>query len=156
LSTICGCLGWASYILGVELDPRQVEVIVRRHEALKESAAILAETGETVQQPAVRRRDDASDDCPCVHKARTESTLNGARPGYACLIQWSMEISQVRHRLWPFKTPDTDRDEFVWLSIPSDRQLILMASNGARVEAATAKFRASHETIKRKVAKFGI
>jgi hypothetical protein len=49
-------------------------------------------------------------------RARTESTLNGARPGYARLIQWSMEISQVRHRLWPFKTPDTDRDEFVWLT----------------------------------------
>jgi hypothetical protein len=41
-------------------------------------------------------------------------------------------------------------------SLEEDRQLMLMASNGTTIEAAAAKFRASTETIARKVAKFGI
>jgi hypothetical protein len=41
-------------------------------------------------------------------------------------------------------------------SLEEDRQLMLMASDGATVEAAAANFRASPETIERKVAKFGI
>lgn len=41
-------------------------------------------------------------------------------------------------------------------SLEEDQQLMLMASNGATLEAAAANFRASPETIKRKVAKFGI
>jgi hypothetical protein len=43
---------------GVELDPRYVDVIIRRYEALTGIAAILAETGETFQQIAARRRGD--------------------------------------------------------------------------------------------------
>jgi hypothetical protein len=41
-------------------------------------------------------------------------------------------------------------------SLEEDRQLISMASNGATIEAAAAKFGALPETITRKVAKFGI
>ena len=41
-------------------------------------------------------------------------------------------------------------------SLEEDRELMLMASNGATVEAAAAKFRTSPDTIERKVEKFGI
>jgi hypothetical protein len=41
-------------------------------------------------------------------------------------------------------------------SLEEERQLIMMASNGATVEVAAARFNASPETIERKVAKFGI
>jgi hypothetical protein len=41
-------------------------------------------------------------------------------------------------------------------SLEENRQLMSMASNGATIEAAAAKFGALPETIKRKVAKLGI
>jgi hypothetical protein len=42
------------------------------------------------------------------------------------------------------------------ISLEENRQLMLMASDGATIEAAAAKFRASPETIARKFAKFAI
>jgi hypothetical protein len=41
-------------------------------------------------------------------------------------------------------------------SLEEDRQLMSMASNGATMEAAAAKFGALPETITRKAAKFGV
>jgi DNA modification methylase len=43
---------------GVELDPLYVDVIIRRYEALTGTAAILADSDETFEQVATRRRDD--------------------------------------------------------------------------------------------------
>ena len=44
---------------GVEFDPRYVDVIIRRYEASTGTAAILADSGETFEQVAIRRRRDA-------------------------------------------------------------------------------------------------
>ena len=44
---------------GVESDPRYVDVIIRRYEASTGTAAILADSGETFEQVAIRRRRDA-------------------------------------------------------------------------------------------------
>ena len=43
---------------GVELDPRYVDVIIRRYEASTGIAAILADSDETFEQVATRQRDD--------------------------------------------------------------------------------------------------
>jgi DNA methylase len=43
---------------GVELDPLYVDVVIRRYQALTGMAAILADSGETFEQVATRRRDD--------------------------------------------------------------------------------------------------
>ena len=43
---------------GVERDPLYVDVIIRRYEASTGIAAILADSGETFEQVATRRRDD--------------------------------------------------------------------------------------------------
>ena len=43
---------------GVELDPRYVDVIIRRYEALTGTAAILADSDKTFEHVATRRRDD--------------------------------------------------------------------------------------------------
>jgi len=40
---------------GVELDPLYVDVIIRRYEAATDTAAILADTGETFATVALRR-----------------------------------------------------------------------------------------------------
>jgi hypothetical protein len=40
---------------GVELDPRSVDVIIRRYEALTRSTAVLADTGEAFTSLAARR-----------------------------------------------------------------------------------------------------
>jgi len=45
---------------GVELDPLYVDVIVRRNEAATGAAAILPETGETFENLAVRRSEEAA------------------------------------------------------------------------------------------------
>jgi DNA modification methylase len=47
---------------GIELDPRYVDVIIRRYEAATGAAVIVAGTGETFETVAVRRRNDESDD----------------------------------------------------------------------------------------------
>jgi hypothetical protein len=39
-------------------DPRYVDVIIRRYEALTGTGAILADSGEAFEQVATRRRDD--------------------------------------------------------------------------------------------------
>ena len=46
---------------GIELDPLYVDVIIRRYEAETGVAAILAETGETFETLAARRRHDESE-----------------------------------------------------------------------------------------------
>jgi DNA modification methylase len=40
---------------GIELDPRYVDVIIRRYEALTRKGAVLTETGETFATLAARR-----------------------------------------------------------------------------------------------------
>jgi len=45
---------------GVELDPLYVDVIVRRYEAATGAAAILLETGETFENLAARRGEEAA------------------------------------------------------------------------------------------------
>jgi DNA modification methylase len=47
---------------GIELDPLYVDVIIRRFEAETGVAAILADTGETFEKVAARRRNEESDD----------------------------------------------------------------------------------------------
>ena len=43
---------------GVELNPRYVDVIIRRYEALTRTTAVLADTGEPFATLAARRLDD--------------------------------------------------------------------------------------------------
>jgi DNA modification methylase len=47
---------------GIEFDPLYVDVIIRRYEAQTGAAAILADSGETFEQVAARRRNDESDE----------------------------------------------------------------------------------------------
>src|ERR1700730_7867959 len=47
---------------GIELDPLYVDVIIRRYEAETGVAAIFADSGETFEKVAARRRNDESDD----------------------------------------------------------------------------------------------
>jgi len=49
---------------GVELDPRFIDVIIRRHEALTRSTAVLADTGEAFAKLAARRLDDQDSRLP--------------------------------------------------------------------------------------------
>jgi len=46
----------------VELDPLDVDVIIRRCEAATGAVVILADTGETFETVAARRRNDESDE----------------------------------------------------------------------------------------------
>ena len=46
-STLIAAENTGRVCCGVELDPRYVDVIIRRYEALTGRAAILAQTGET-------------------------------------------------------------------------------------------------------------
>jgi hypothetical protein len=41
---------------GAELDPRYIDVIIRRYEALTRATAVLADTGEPFATLAARRR----------------------------------------------------------------------------------------------------
>ncbi len=47
---------------GIELDPLYVDVIIRRHEAETGAAVILADSGETFEKVAARRRNGESDE----------------------------------------------------------------------------------------------
>jgi DNA modification methylase len=47
---------------GIELDPLYVDVIIRRYEAETGAAVILADSGETFEKVAARRRNDESDE----------------------------------------------------------------------------------------------
>jgi hypothetical protein len=49
---------------GIELDPLYIDIIIRRYEAATGAAAILAESGETFEKLAARRRNDESDGRP--------------------------------------------------------------------------------------------
>jgi DNA modification methylase len=57
-STLIAAENAARVCCGVELDPRYVDVIIRRYEASTGIAAILADSGETFEQIATRRRDN--------------------------------------------------------------------------------------------------
>jgi DNA modification methylase len=57
-STLIAAENTGRVCCGVELDPRYVEVIIRRYEASTGTAAILADNDETFEQVATRRRDD--------------------------------------------------------------------------------------------------
>jgi DNA modification methylase len=41
---------------GLELDPRYVDVMIRRYQTSTGNAAVLADSGETFEQVATRRR----------------------------------------------------------------------------------------------------
>jgi DNA modification methylase len=47
---------------GIELDPLYVDVIIRRYEAATGAVVILADSGETFEKLAARRRNDESDE----------------------------------------------------------------------------------------------
>jgi DNA modification methylase len=46
---------------GIELDPLYVDVIIRRYESETGAAVILADSGETFEKLAARRRNDESE-----------------------------------------------------------------------------------------------
>ena len=49
---------------GVELDPRCIDVIIQRYEALTRSTAVLADTGEPFATLAARRLYDQDSPLP--------------------------------------------------------------------------------------------
>ena len=57
-STLIAAQNTGRVCCGVELDPRYIDVIIRRYEALTGTAAVLADSGETFEQVAARRRED--------------------------------------------------------------------------------------------------
>jgi DNA methylase len=57
-STLIAAQNTGRACCGVERDPLYVDVIIRRYEALTGIEAILADSGETFEQVASRRRDD--------------------------------------------------------------------------------------------------
>jgi len=57
-STLIAAENTGRVCCGVELDPLYVDVIIRRYEASTGIAAILADSDETLEQVATRRRDD--------------------------------------------------------------------------------------------------
>jgi DNA modification methylase len=61
-STLIAAENTGRVCCGIELDPLYVDVIVRRFEAETGVAAILADTGETFEKVAARRRNEESDD----------------------------------------------------------------------------------------------
>ena len=46
---------------GIELNPRYVDVIIRRYEEKTGAAVILADTGETSEKLAARRRAESDE-----------------------------------------------------------------------------------------------
>jgi hypothetical protein len=60
-STLIAAENTARVCCGVEFDPRYIDVILRRYQTLTGTAATFAETGETFEQIAARRRDEVSD-----------------------------------------------------------------------------------------------
>jgi DNA modification methylase len=71
-STLIACEKTGRRCRGVELDPRYVEVILRRYEAVTGQPAVLESTGETFAELAVRRR------CEAEHRPHLDSD-EGAR-----------------------------------------------------------------------------
>ena len=61
-STLIAAENTGRVCCGIELDPLYVDVIIRRFEAETGVAAILADTGETFERVAARRRNEESDD----------------------------------------------------------------------------------------------
>jgi DNA modification methylase len=61
-STLIAAENTGRVCCGIELDPLYVDVIIRRFEAETGVAAILADSGETFEKLAARRRNDESDD----------------------------------------------------------------------------------------------
>jgi DNA modification methylase len=61
-STLIAAENTGRVCCGIELDPLYVDVIIRRYEAEKGIAAILADSGETFEKVVARRRNDESDD----------------------------------------------------------------------------------------------
>jgi DNA modification methylase len=61
-STLIAAENTGRVCCGSELDPLYVDVIIRRFEAETGVAAILADTGETFEKVAARRRNEESDD----------------------------------------------------------------------------------------------
>ena len=57
-STLIAAENTGGVCCGVELDPRYVDVIIRRYEAATGTTVILADTGETFEEVAARRRND--------------------------------------------------------------------------------------------------
>jgi DNA modification methylase len=66
---------------GVELDPLYVDVIVRRYEALSGNVAVAAETGETFEALAARRR---------------VSSQDGRRPGPEGVVESRLAAASMR------------------------------------------------------------
>jgi DNA modification methylase len=54
-STLIAAQNTKRVCYGVVRDPLHVDVVIRRHEALTGTAAVLAESGETFEQVATRR-----------------------------------------------------------------------------------------------------
>ena len=61
-STLIAAENTGRVCCGVELDPLYVDVIIRRYEAATGAAAILADSRETFEKVAARRRNDEGDE----------------------------------------------------------------------------------------------
>jgi len=61
-STLIAAENTGRVCCGIELDPLYVDVIIRRYEAETGAAVLLADSGETFEQVAARRRNDESDE----------------------------------------------------------------------------------------------
>jgi len=61
-STLIAAENTGRVCCGIELDPLYVDVIIRRYEAETGAAVILADSGETFEKVAARRRNDESDE----------------------------------------------------------------------------------------------
>jgi len=57
-STLIAAENTGRVCYGVELDPLYVDLIIRRYEAAPGTTVILADTGETFEEVAARRRND--------------------------------------------------------------------------------------------------
>jgi DNA modification methylase len=61
-STLIAAENTGRVCCGIELDPLYVDVIIRRYEAETGAAVVLADSGETFEKVAARRRNDESDE----------------------------------------------------------------------------------------------
>ena len=61
-STLIAAENTGRVCCGVELDPLYVDVIIRRYEAATGTTVILADSGETFEEVAARRRNDEGDE----------------------------------------------------------------------------------------------
>jgi len=65
-STLIAAENTGRVCCGIELDPLYVDVIIRRYEAETGAAVILADSGETFEKVAARRRHDQSERTPLI------------------------------------------------------------------------------------------